>query len=391
MNHRTLLCFAGSIISTKITSVSAASSEIIMDHIYVNYIHSDVYLNLIRDQLLPDISYQNLWSKYQGLWTDDYFERAIGGSLAPLPDRPEAISTPYVNPAYTPNIPLDDYIASPSVAGQLRYLLELGFSLTAKWPQDHQNTNLMAYYLLTDLEQRSVCDSLDCRVFRKIVQQFHYRFTIMMMNKAGPAEPPNKFDVLLPMDLMESVVKLLEKRTQNLLVSTTSQVRLPTTAGGCWSRFFACPWIRRQPTTPPTTTTTTTTPIYENPAWIERTRANDKVFLSNFINDTNNRLDKILVELGSIIGGGGEEFRFEDKVQVMRLFIIHQLMSVMKGFMVNVGPTLIGQSNYLFHIILELYEKIFSSSVSQDDFPIIFDMIRETVFSIRLLLPDLQP
>jgi len=333
----------------------------------------------IRDKILPAPCMNVLSRKFQGYWNDTYFEDALEAKCGPLPPHALAEETPLVNPVYRSDglgIPLTDYLASFDVDRLLRITVEKAFAIGVEWPSGHRDTNLLMYYLMTDIQQRSVCNSTDCRVFRAIVEQTHYRFTMMILKGKGP----NKFDFLLPMDLLVEEVKVLAKAVAMsfpTIVAPVSTAEPPVRTGCGWFPCFGR-------TTTSTTTTMAPTPVTSNPKWIEWRTLQDKQALANMIRYTDEHLDRLLQLLGSLVYG-----TFDVKIGVMRKTAVHEVIALTKGVIVNAPSTQRETTDILIKVVFDLLGVI-EGAKSDDDLLAIFDMVRESSFVIRFLLPELQ-
>ena len=341
-----------------------------MREMYTYYIHSDAYAAMVEPKILPISCLSILERKFQGLWADTLFEDALVGKNCdvPLPHHPAAISSPLVNQSIR-NIPLDDYIASTEVAGMLARFLETAFAVGPKWPSDHRETNLRAYILSTELSYKSACDHLDCRVFRKIVEQTHYQLSVMI--KAGSAR--NKFDVFLPIDLLGELVKPLGQAIEESLATTappTSSIR----------QFFKCRFVCFR-----TTTTTTTTISPTNFARIQWDENHAKQTLQTFKKIADEKLDQHLLSLGRWALDNDSALQLQSMQTVFMPEIIGLTMCI------STRPTeaIQGNTEALLQLVFDLLGDI-EGAKSIADWPPIFDSARESIFTLRHTLQFLR-
>ena len=200
---------------------------------FSSYISSDMYINSIREELIPENCYRMLFRKFQGVVDDEFFDRVLAGNNC---DRwPLATDqAPLVSEDYPSTIPDEDFIFSSQVLKLLESIHSRFLGIAIVWPGGHQQSNLLAYQLTTDLTQRSICETTDCRVFRKLVEQFHFRLTLIL---AGKNPTPNKFDFVFPIRILLTARKFMDNAALRL---GQSRDRAVSPFPGCWD------WICRR-------------------------------------------------------------------------------------------------------------------------------------------------
>jgi hypothetical protein len=208
------------------------------------------------------------------------------------------------------------------------------------------------------------------------MEQTHYRFTMMILEGRGP----NKFDFLLPMDLLVEEVKVLVKAVGMSFPTTTSPISTVEPPVGTGCGWFPC--FGRTTTT--TTTTVAPTPVTRHPKWIEWRTLQDKQALANLIKYADEHLDRLLQLLGSLVYGS-----FDVKIGVMRKTAVHEVVALTKGVVVNAPSTQRETTDTLIQLVFDLLGVI-EGAKSDDDLLAILDMVRASSFVIRFLLPELQ-
>jgi hypothetical protein len=353
------------------TSLVAASFNV--DEQYIAYLSSDMYIDSLKDQLLPENCYVILFEKFQGVLENTVFENALnhtGCDRAPL----EGDHGPLINPDYVASVPIDDFILSRDILVVLASINERAYAIGAEWPGSHQQTNLLTFHLMTGLNQRSTCDTIDCRVFRKLVEQFHFRLTLLLARKI-PA--PNKFDFLLPIDVvfearryMESVVMSSLPRAPEPIVGRAEIVR-----AGCLGRL--CRGVQRQPTS---RTATPVIPLVDHYGVLSTKQTRKGIAAFGAYAD--NQLDSVMVQLGSVAA----EPSFSIMITTVRNKIIRPLVEIARGVIFN-GYDYERLFQILFHFIA-LVDR--AREDGNPPFPELLVLTRECVSQLRLVTSQLS-
>lgn len=258
--------------------------------VLLGYFNSDKYVQMIKPLILPHACLDILKVQFSGLYEDSVFEDALIGANCdrPLLDHPDASSALLVNDErVSKTIPLDDFIASPKVLRLIEQILE---SVAAIEPPMkpiapslwfYHGPNWAAYNLMTELSFKSECDHIDCRVFRKIVEQTHYQLTVIIKTRRSVRSRDDLFE---PIDSLYNVVSALSRAVDDSLTPTTPP---PRQSGFC--RF----WCFRQ------RTTTTPFPLFEvRPQFIELA---ERKTIAHFKRKADEKLDQALIYIGKIM------------------------------------------------------------------------------------------
>jgi hypothetical protein len=205
-----------------------------------------MYVDSIRSDLMPENCYTILFRKFQGVFEDEIFQNALNHIDC---DRGFSLVSHghLINPNYHAEIPLDDYISSRETFKLVNAISDRAYASGVAWPGGHVATNLLTYHLMTILILKSTCDTLDCLVFRTLIEQFHFRLTIILKSTR---ENENKFDFLRPLDVLFSARHRMEEHVETLLHRSDPDPPVGRAVPLSFSIFDCCGWFRRRPRHP---------------------------------------------------------------------------------------------------------------------------------------------
>jgi hypothetical protein len=356
-----------------------------MNAFYLNFISSPTYIDSVRSEIITDDCFFILSKKFERKIEDEtVFENALNG-LCSIPTRdPEPIESaedvvgvalPYMVPRFTVDdghsVRLDDCIASEEVAKQLKHILK-----SLEEPADRPNASVLLYYLHVDLSQRSVCPNIDSRVFRKLVEQVHYRFTV------GASDGGFNLESMIPvltslyteaMDLEIAARGLAHPAEPKFMIAPLVLAVVPIVAEiGCWCIGRCIKYYRDRTSTTTTTTPTTTSTPSTIAAWVLEGQRRQ---IEQFINVANADLDEIMIKIGSV-----SDTDFEKQISALRTALMVKVMATTKGMVANGGSSYDPGST--IESSLRLTE-LLSRSHTSSDWPAVRKEILTTVSSLR--------
>ena len=332
--------------------------------IFSLYIHTDAYATMVKPKILPTACLDILEKKFSGLYNNSLFEDALEGKNChvPLPHNPLTPLSSLVNTTIR-NIPVDDYIASTDVAKMLNEFLDRAFDVRFQWPSGQRVSNALAYTLFANLSYKSACDHIDCRVFRKIVEQTHYQLSVMIAR--GKAR--NKFDVLLPIELLGHVVKSLNKSIEERLTIGDGPkivARRPWCGFPCYGA-----------------SQTATTAIPSNPLRFEWEANQAKQTLLNFKMIADKKLDQILLFLGRLSVAGN----LDRQLKSMQTIVMPEIIGLTRCVSTRPPAVIKDALDNLGQFVFGLLGNI-QDAHSPDNWARIFDMARDCVLTLRYTL-----
>ena len=307
----------------------SASTDI--DAGYFAYLSSDMYIESIRSELMPENCYLILLRKFQESFGDEVFEHALNhiwcDDPALLADRP------WVDTGYHPAVPVVDFLSTPETMMLLKTVNDRAHAFGAEWPRGHQSTNLAAYHLTSVLSQRSVCETLDCRVFRKIIEQFHFRLSFIL-NKA--AKPPEKFDFIFPISVLVLARQNMETHLLASLPRPPKQFGLTDriTQSDCWSCLFG---------RSPSRSSSVVAPLLDN--WGSLRDKQMEYGIEALISTAENQLDSVGLYIRSIMDE-------RPSITSVHNEVIRPLMALARGVsFTNYASEMDRTFRFLFHLV----------------------------------------
>jgi hypothetical protein len=347
-----------------ILGIHVGLSSFDIDDGYRKYLLSDMYIDSIKDKLIAENCYTILFRKFQGVLESDVFDDAlnnVGCDRSFLEDE----NIPLINPEFSPSVPVDDFLLSRELFIVLKTTHDRAYTIGVDWPHAHQTTNVWAYHLMTGVNQRSTCVTTDCRVLKKLIEQFHFRLSMLLRSSE---KPPNKFEFLLPLDIVFSVRQNMEHQIQSSLPRPPELVRTRAelVRTGCWG------WLCRQPTS---RIPTPVTPVIDHLGTLlgKQTDHGRKAFVEY----ADNILDIVIVELGSV-----SNTSFPIMIEKIRKEVIPPLMIIARGVLFDVSGAEIDR---IFNILFHFIAVVARATEERNPWPQILVLTRECVSQLRVV------
>jgi len=172
-----------------------------MDIFYESYVVSDAYIALIRSKQIDAFALSSL-------------KTYMNPSPSSAPIQNSTIDTILGNDEEMStgpqSIDQSDFISSDQVCSNMERILskldQISISKTDNDWYNHDITksvNLDLYYINIDAEQKSVCPSRDCRVWRKIIEQIHINVSLGLVDRTWKSFDDFYANVVQNLDLLK--------------------------------------------------------------------------------------------------------------------------------------------------------------------------------------------
>ena len=328
--------------------------------LFANYLDSETFLSVAASNLLPEEVYSVLISrvipgyKGHGYFPDDVFSAILDGNYdavtttttSPVElSEPEDEETRFVEASQFAVTPImtnfrrrwvepDDVILTNAVPD----LIKVADAIHGTGESDEnwyiflsEKVNTELFLIHSQVEQISECRTLQCRIWREVLRQLHYRVAIAFSTKFSMdfVEFSSSVSPVLQGLIMEGMKARADKIHQpKCMIAVTVAVAVPIVAEagiafGCWCLGQCIKFYRAR--------YTTTTPI---PSTLPLTIPVDSEYLvklgqgKTFFKTATASLDEVVKILGSVDVADGD---FDNKIMTVRRTVIMRVMEITTG------------------------------------------------------------